>query len=434
MDYRRFTTKVVSVAGVGLCVALLIMVSSCEQGVDPLKPPTGSQTQSMPSNDAVKARVVEKGAPAPRAPMVVVCPEGSVCGPMDVAILIDNTGSMFGAIDNVKAELDAILDCIDVVSGGDYRLALMTFADDLTILDNFSAVNKAAVGANILAITAGGGAGGPEASDEAVNTAVNALAAGGRPQNIDFTPDWRGAGVTKILILVTDAPPGGFDDTYTVGVDDVNAHTRALEALAKGIKISAIFVPTGGDYSGQAAIMQDYATTSGGVYFETADDGSGTATAIIDIISTCGSAELNVPMDIKPGSCPNPLNTKDRGVLPVALLGFAGFDVGLIDVTTLALEGVTPLRSAYEDVGAPYPGELVDCLSCWKAGRDGYGDLTLKFSAQAIVAALGAVADQDCRTLTLTGSLLDGTPIVGKDIVRILVKPTTQAEGLAPAN
>jgi hypothetical protein len=70
----------------------------------------------------------------------------------------------------------------------------------------------------MLALAAGGGAGGPEASDEALNTVVNALVVGARPQNIDFTPDWRGAGVVKIAILVTDAPPGGFDDSRTNSV------------------------------------------------------------------------------------------------------------------------------------------------------------------------------------------------------------------------
>jgi len=36
---------------------------------------------------------------------------------------------------------------------------------------------------------------------------------------------------------------------------------------------------------------------------------------------------IEVPVDIKPTSCPNPLNVKSRGVLPVAILGTADFDV-----------------------------------------------------------------------------------------------------------
>jgi hypothetical protein len=427
MGSSQRISGLLTLTGLLLCAVMIFMISSCEKSEQPVKPPVGVTQPSWPTNDEVMQRSIEKGRPAPRAPMdVLSCPPSAVCGPMDIAFLIDTTGSMYNAIDNVKAELGAILDCIETVSGGDYRMALVTFGDGITILDNFAAGNKTAVGTHIGALTAYGGDGAAEASDEAVNTVVNALAATGRPQNIDFTPDWR-AGVKKILILVTDAPPGGFDDLYTVGVDDVNAHTRALEAAAKGINISAIFVPTAGDYAGQAAIMMDYATTTGGVYTMTADDGTGTGTAIIDVISTCGTPELGVPMDIKPGSCPNPLNIKEKGLLPVAILGTEGFDVSLIDPATVALEGVAPVRWAMEDVAAPYTGELSDCKSCWTHGADGYKDLTLKFDAQSIVEALGAVTDGDCLTLTLTGALTDGTPIKGMDIVKILVKPNTNA-------
>ena len=60
--------------------------------------------------------------------------------------------------------------------------------------------------------TLGVGAGLPEASDEAKNTTINSL--GPRPgQTGDFSfPDWRAYPVVKILILITDAEPGGFND------------------------------------------------------------------------------------------------------------------------------------------------------------------------------------------------------------------------------
>ena len=35
-------------------------------------------------------------------------------------------------------------------------------------------------------------------------------------------------------------------------------------------------------------------------------------------------AAIEVPFDIKPGSCPNSLNTRSRGVLPVAICAFRG--------------------------------------------------------------------------------------------------------------
>ena len=42
-------------------------------------------------------------------------------------------------------------------------------------------------------------------------------------------------------------------------------------------------------------------------------------------------------LDIKPGSCPNPLNLRSRGVLPVALVGTKDFDVTNVNVSTLVL-------------------------------------------------------------------------------------------------
>jgi len=122
---------------------------------------------------------------------------------------------------------------------------------------------------------------------------------------------------------------------------------------------------------------------------------------------------IQVTVDVRPMSWPNPLNVKDKGVLPVAILGTTDVDVSRIDPATILLEGVAPLRWALEDVGTP--GDPL-------AGPDGIMDLSLKFDAQAIVAALGAVNDGDEVTLHLTGNLkagFGGTPIAGQDVVRI---------------
>lgn len=135
---------------------------------------------------------------------------------------------------------------------------------------------------------------------------------------------------------------------------------------------------------------------------------------------------LAVPVDIKPGSCPNPLNVMDRGVFPVAILGTDEFDVTTIDPASVRLEGVAPLRWALEDVATPFEPFLgkEDCLEdCNELGSDGIMDLTLKFKTQEIVSALGDVEDGECLVLRLTGNLkveFGGTPIVGEDVVLIL--------------
>jgi len=147
--------------------------------------------------------------------------------------------------------------------------------------------------------------------------------------------------------------------------------------------------------------------------------GGGGGTVTISDINVEGCGYLPVNIDIKPQSCPNPLNVKSKGVLPVAILGTEDFDVTQIDPASIRLEGVPPLRWALEDVAEP-EGELEECTT---AGPDGYLDLTLKFDVQEIVAALGGVSNGNVLVLTLTGSLLEefnGTPIEGEDVIIII--------------
>ena len=129
---------------------------------------------------------------------------------------------------------------------------------------------------------------------------------------------------------------------------------------------------------------------------------------------------LQVWLDIKPDSCPNPLNVNSKGVLPVATLGSDVFDVNSIDPNSILLEGISPIRFSLEDITAPNtdPNEC----ACSTEGPDGYIDLTLKFDTQEIVDALGEVVDGETWMLHLTGNLKDGTPIEGTDCIEIKKK------------
>jgi len=135
----------------------------------------------------------------------------------------------------------------------------------------------------------------------------------------------------------------------------------------------------------------------------------------------------SVGIDIKPQSCPNPINTKSNGVLPVAILGTGDFDVTTIDPASVRLEGVAPLRWALEDVATPfepYTGKE-DAYDCTCEGPDGFCDLTIKFKQQEVVTALGDVSDGDVLVLRLTGQLkeeFDGDDFIGEDVVVILKK------------
>jgi len=132
----------------------------------------------------------------------------------------------------------------------------------------------------------------------------------------------------------------------------------------------------------------------------------------------------DVPVDIKPESCPNPLNVNSQGVLPVAILGADDIDVTNFAASTITLEGVQPLRSELEDVATPFVPFIgkSDALDCTDEGPDGFVDLTFKFDTQEIVAALGGVNDGDVLVLQLTGFTNGGNPIQGEDVVIIIKK------------
>ncbi len=188
---------------------------------------------------------------------------------------------------------------------------------------------------------------------------------------------------------------------------------------------------TGAPYTeGSGTGLVDPSTT-GNLGISRFPDGTDTDQNNVDFVSSCitpGEPNIGIPscptvevtIDIKPQSCPNPLNVKKKGVMPVAILGTGDFDVLNIDPATVLFEGVAPIRWAIEDVTTPVAGgEQCDCTT---DGPDGFDDLTLKFDAQELAAALGSVNNGDELELTITGNLLDGTPIEGSDCVIIKAK------------
>jgi hypothetical protein len=137
----------------------------------------------------------------------------------------------------------------------------------------------------------------------------------------------------------------------------------------------------------------------------------------VSIVTRRLAPDIVYPLDLKPAGCPNPLNPRQQGVVPAALLGADGLDVHAIDPATIRLEGVAPLRWSYEDVSAPASGEA---CACTDAGPDGIEDLSLKFEATALVAALSPLAQGDERPVTLTGALGDGQPFTASDCFLIV--------------
>jgi hypothetical protein len=159
---------------------------------------------------------------------------------------------------------------------------------------------------------------------------------------------------------------------------------------------------------------------------------TGTECADVPCKGTGVEGGIEVYFDIKPGSCPNPLNVKSKGVLPVAILGTENFDVMDIDLMMLRLTyenspgEVMPLRWSYEDVGTPFMG---DPCECHEMGGDGLTDLTLKFETQEVVTELGLATMPDGEIpLTIMGMLVNGEPMSGVDCIRL--KGVEELDGL----
>lgn len=103
-----------------------------------------------------------------------------------------------------------------------------------------------------------------------------------------------------------------------------------------------------------------------------------------------------ISIDIKPGSFPNSINPKSKGVIPVAILTTETFDAATVDSTTVLFgpsgTEAAPVKSALQDVDG-----------------DGDIDMILHFNTQTTGIQCGDTS------ATLTGETLDGQMIKGSD-------------------
>ena len=129
---------------------------------------------------------------------------------------------------------------------------------------------------------------------------------------------------------------------------------------------------------------------------------------------------MRIQIDIKPQSCPNPINTRSKGILNVAILGSDVLDVKEIVPDTILLEDISPIRFSYEDVSTA-EDNTTEC-ACTTDGLDGYVDLSLRFDTQELISVLDQPVDGEEWMLRLTGALYNGTIIEGSDCIIIKKK------------
>lgn len=136
------------------------------------------------------------------------------------------------------------------------------------------------------------------------------------------------------------------------------------------------------------------------------------------------STEIEVDINVHPGSYPNPLNLLSGGSTPVAIFGSPTFDVTEIDPSTLTL-GSAGLKVAgksgkdmcsVSDIGEYVPGDPTATPFDNLGDPDGYDDLVCHF----VTSEITPMADGDQTVVEVMGYLMDGTPFAGTDVVKVV--------------
>lgn len=110
--------------------------------------------------------------------------------------------------------------------------------------------------------------------------------------------------------------------------------------------------------------------------------------------------EINVQVDVKPGTDVNAVKLSSKGRLPVAILGSDSFDVESVDLATLNIDSVASAHAALEDVNG-----------------DGIMDIISHYSIPELVAAAALTAQT--TTLTVKAVDIDGVTVTGSDSVSV---------------
>ncbi len=178
---------------------------------------------------------------------------------IDIAFVVDATGSMSDEIEYLKAELlDVLQQVKDTLPDASLRLGSVFYRDKtdayLTKKSDFSSNLKKTIDF-IKAQHADGGGDTPEAVDAALNVAINGL-------------QWNPNATTKLLYLVLDAPPHSNEE------DILKMHQLNRLAAAKGIQIIPVAC-SGIDKSTEYLMRSIALSTNGSYLFLTDKSGIG---------------------------------------------------------------------------------------------------------------------------------------------------------------
>jgi hypothetical protein len=127
---------------------------------------------------------------------------------------------------------------------------------------------------------------------------------------------------------------------------------------------------------------------------------------------TVEGCEVEIDIDVKPGSDPNSINLGSRGLIPVAILSSDSFDALQVDPDTVELDGA----------GVAVRGKAEKLLAQEEdVNGDGLIDLLLHVETENFA------PDVQSGQAILTGFTYDGNPIHGLDAI-VVVPPQPAPE------
>ena len=192
--------------------------------------------------------------------LAAVCGFSAARPRVEVAFVLDSTGSMGGLIEGAKQKIWSIANSIiSRKPTPEVRIGLVTYRDrgDEYVTEKFDLTGDIdTVFKNLQSFVADGGGDDPESVNEGLNAAVTGLS---------WTGDQE---VLKIIFLVGDYPP------HMDYRDDVKYPVTCRLAVKKGLIINTVQC---GDVAGTTPVWQEIAKLSEGSYVALAQSGNMTA-------------------------------------------------------------------------------------------------------------------------------------------------------------
>lgn len=189
-------------------------------------------------------------------PLVAMATPAMAKPTIEVAFVLDTTGSMGGLIEGAKRKIWSIATAIaDGNADADIRMGLVTYrdiGDDYVTKTYDLTTDIQDLYANLLAVKARGGGDWPESVNEALDVAVNKL-------------QWtQGSEARRVVFLVGDAPP---HMDYT---QDTKYPTTLAVAKQKGIVVNAVLA---GNARDTERVWRDIAQNGNGRFIPIPQDG-----------------------------------------------------------------------------------------------------------------------------------------------------------------